>query len=123
MIRQLLEHVLIWLAASAVIVVGIGWAYAMGLMSHRTDLRVAALTATVGVLIFAAGLVQRSPLAVSLLVVLSALMCAFGLWLLADGARVAGLAYVSIGSTYVIGLGPASLRWLGRGRHGKGLRR
>jgi hypothetical protein len=45
-------------------------------------------------------------------VVLSALLGAFGLWLLIDDAPAAGLVYLAIGAVYLGGLGPACYRWL-----------
>ncbi len=112
MVSKLLQHVLIWLAASASIVAGVSWAYTFGFAGYRAHLRPLGLLAATLALVFGAALVQRSPVAVVALVMFSALSFVFGIWLLAVGARGAGLSYMLVGATYVVGLGPTCLRWL-----------
>jgi hypothetical protein len=111
-LAKLLQLLLIWLAAIMSIVAGTIGGHAIGFLSHRPGRRVLAWTVLSGALVFAAALVQRAPAAVSALVVLSALLGAFGLWLLIDDAPAAGLVYLAIGAVYLGGLGPACYRWL-----------
>lgn len=112
MLTKLLQHLLIWLAASATIVLGMRWGYALGFTSHRPEMQALAWTAASGTLVFAAALVQRAPAAILALVVLCSVLFVAGSWLLAGGARTAGLGYMAIGATYVIGLGPSCIRWI-----------
>jgi hypothetical protein len=113
-IWKLSQHILIWLAASAIIVVGLGAAYTYGINPYHTNLDPIGLLAAACIVIFAAALVQRSPIAITILVVCAGALGLLGIWLLADGARFIGLAYTVIGATYVAGLGPSCLRWITR---------
>jgi hypothetical protein len=112
MIAKLIEHTLIWLAASWSIIVGVNWAYTFGLRSHQATVRGLGFAMAAGACVFAAALVQRSPVAVVILVLLSAVGGGFGALLLFNGTRAVGLAYLAIGIIYVVALAPTSLRWL-----------
>jgi hypothetical protein len=112
MLHKLFEHLLIWLAASAIIVVGLSWAYVLGIAGQRTGPLVLGWTVATASSIFSAALVQRAPLSIVLLVALSAVAMPFGGWMMAQGEEMAGLAYVGLGLTYVATLGPQARRWI-----------
>jgi hypothetical protein len=111
---RLLQHFLIWLAATLSIILGAVWGQTVGFLSHRTERRLLAWVVLTVALIFAGGLVQRMPLAVAMLVACGGVMCGFGVWLVTAGAPSAGLVYVLIGLVYLIGLGPSTYRWFKR---------
>jgi hypothetical protein len=107
-----LQHVLIWVAATVSILIGTVWGQSLGFLSHRTERRALAWLVLTLFSIFAGALVQRAPTAVAALVLVSLGLAAFGLWLLTDGAAAAGGTYVAIAVIYLIVLGPACYRWL-----------
>jgi hypothetical protein len=109
---KLLQHLLIWLAASAVIVVGASWGYAVGFTSHRPGAQVMAWTIATITVIFAGALVQRAPAAIAILVALCVPLFAFGAWLTTDGAATMGITYMLASALYVASLGPSCRRWL-----------
>jgi hypothetical protein len=111
---RLLQHVLIWLAATISIVLGAVSGQSVGFLSHRFERRALAWVVLTIALVFAGGLVQRMPLAVAVLVGFGALMVAFGGWLASAGAAGTGLVYAIIGIVYVLTLGPSTYRWLKR---------
>ena len=114
-LARLLQHLLIWVAATVSILLGTLWGQAVGFVSHRMERRVLAWTILSLALVFAGALVQRAPAAVAVLTILTALLGGFGLWLLADGAQMTGLVYFVIALVYLAMLGPACYRWLARG--------
>jgi hypothetical protein len=111
-VTRFIQHLLIWLAATISIVLGAVGGQNVGYLSHRTDRRVLAWVILTIALIFAAGLVQRLPAAVAMLVAFGAAMVAFGGWLATAGAPGAGVVYLVIGIVYVVTLGPSTYRWL-----------
>jgi hypothetical protein len=113
-LARLVQHLLIWFAATISIVLGAVGGQTVGYLSHRTDRRVVAWGILTAALIFAGGLVQRMPAAIALLVGFGALMVGLGGWLAAAGAPQAGLVYLIIGLVYVLTLGPSTYRWLRR---------
>ncbi|MGQ0734997.1 MAG: hypothetical protein ACT4QD_15245 [Acidobacteriota bacterium] len=112
MVRKLIEHLLLWLAASAIIVLGVSWAYTFGFTSYRPHLQLIGLVAATLATTLAAALVQRAPLAVLALVVLSGGSCGVGIWLMLGGAVSTGAGYLVLGLIYVAALGPSCARWL-----------
>lgn len=116
MLRKLFEHLLIWLAASAVIVIGMGWAYALGIAGARTGPRLIGWTVAALTSIFAAALVQRAPVSIVALVVLSVAALPFGGWVAAQGEPVVGVIYIALGALYIATLGPQARRWMNERR-------
>ena len=114
MLLKLLQHLLIWLAASAVIVFGASWGYAVGFTSHRLDRQLMAWTIATATVIFAGALVQRAPAAIVLLVALCVPLFGFGLWLTLAGAPAPGVAYMLVSGAYIALLGPSCRRWVGK---------
>ena len=112
MLLKLIQHLLIWLAASAVIVVGASWGYAVGFTSNRTGPQVMAWTIASITTIFAAALVQRAPAAIALLVALCLPLFVFGTWLTTDGAAATGIAYMLVSAIYIVCLGPSCRQWI-----------
>ena len=110
-LAKLLQHVLIWAAATVAILIGTVWGQAVGFLSHRTERRALAWIVLTIALIFAAALVQRAPLAVAVLVAFSAALGGLGLYLLSDGSSTVGVLYVVIAAVYVVSLGPSLYRW------------
>jgi hypothetical protein len=111
---RLLQHLLIWLAASAAIVLGTGWGYAAGFRSHRTGPQVLAWTIATVAAIFGAALVQRAPLAILVLVAICAALFPFGVWLAINGSLAPGITYMIASAIYVLVLGPSCRAWLAR---------
>jgi hypothetical protein len=111
-LAKLLQHILIWVAATVSILVGTVWGQALGFVSHRTERRVLAWIVLSVSLVFAGALVQRAPAAVAALTVLSVALGGFGLWLLTDGTPGVGFGYVVIAAVYLGALGPACYRWI-----------
>ena len=112
---KLLQHLLIWLAASIVIVLGASWGYALGFTSHRAGPQLLAWTIATATVIFAGALVQRAPAAIVVLVGTCAAVCLFGIWLMIGGAFTTGVIYVIAGAAYIFFLGPSCLRWISKG--------
>ena len=112
LLAKVLQHVLIWLAATVSILVGTVWGQSLGFLSHRTERRAMAWLVLTLSSIFAGALVQRAPSAVAALMVISVAVGAFGIWLLTDGTAEVGVAYVAIATIYLAVLGPACYRWL-----------
>ena len=112
MLFKLLQHLLIWLAASAVIVVGASCGYAVGFTSHRAGPQVLAWAIASATVIFAAALVQRAPAAIVVLVALCMPLFGFGAWLASDGAAATGIAYMLVSAIYIVCLGPSCREWL-----------
>ena len=112
MLLKLLQHLLIWLAASIAIVAGASWGYAIGFTSHRAGPQVLAWTIATAAVIFAGALVQRAPAAIVALVALSAAAFVFGIWLTFDGALSNGLVYMVGSAAYVAVLGPSCRKWI-----------
>jgi len=110
-LAKLLQHVLIWVAATGSILLGTVWGQAVGFVSHRNDRRALAWIVLSLSLIFAGALVQRAPAAIATLVVLCVALGGFGLWLLTDGTPVFGLVYVVIAAIYLGALGPSTYKW------------
>ena len=108
----MLQHVLIWVAATVSILVGTVWGQSLGFLSHRTERRALAWLVLTLSSIFAGALVQRAPKAVAALMLISVALAGFGVWLLTDGAPGIGVAYVAIAAIYLAVLGPACYRWL-----------
>jgi hypothetical protein len=111
---RLLQHLLIWAAATVSIVAGAIGGRTVGFLSHRLERRILAWIVLTIALVFAGGLVQRMPFAVAMLVGLGVMLVGFGVWLASAGALGAGLVYVTIGLVYLIGLGPSTYRWFKR---------
>ena len=111
-LARLLQHLLIWLAATVSIVLGAISGQTVGFLSHRLERRVLAWVVLTVALIFAGGLVQRMPFAIAMLVGFGAMMVGFGAWLATAGAHGAGLAYAIIGIVYLLTLGPSTYRWI-----------
>jgi hypothetical protein len=109
---KLLQHLLIWLAASAVIVIGASWGYAVGFTSPRIGPQALAWTVASIAVIFAAALVQRAPAAIAILVALCVPLFGFGAWLTTDGAAATGIFYMVAGALYIACLGPSCRRWI-----------
>jgi hypothetical protein len=105
---KLLQHLLIWLAASAAIVLGASWGYAAGFTSHRAVSQVLAWTIASAAVIFAGALVQRAPLAITILVA----AFPFGVWLAAAGAPGTGAVYMIVSAIYIASLGRSCWQWL-----------
>lgn len=112
MLLKLLQHLLIWLAASAVIVIGASWGYAVGFTSHRPGPQALAWTIASVTVIFAGALVQRAPAAIVVLVALCVPLFVFGAWLTVDGALASGAAYMTASAVYIACLGPSCRVWL-----------
>ena len=112
MLLKLLQHLLIWLAASAAIVVGASSGYAVGFTSHRIGPQMMAWTIASITVIFAAALVQRAPAAILVLVALCVPVFGFGAWLTTDGAAAAGMAYMLVSAIYIVCLGPSCRQWI-----------
>ena len=112
MLFKLLQHLLIWLAASAVIVLGATWGYAVGFTSHRTGPQVMAWTIASVTVIFAAALVQRAPAAILVLVAMCVPVLGLGGWLAMNGAAATGIAYMVVSAIYIACLGPSCRQWL-----------
>ena len=106
----LLAYGLIWL--SAAIVLGSGWGYAAGFMSHRAGPQVLAWTIATMTVMFAAALVQRAPLAILMLVIICAALFPFGAWVAINGSLAPGLTYMIVSAIYVGALGPSCREWL-----------
>jgi hypothetical protein len=113
MLLKLLQHTLIWIAASFGIVVSMSWAHAYGFVSQRRDRWPMAVLVATAALVFSAALVQRAPSAILALVGLAIVVALVGVGLLVTGAVVSGAALVVIAGLYVATLGPSCLRWLG----------
>jgi hypothetical protein len=109
---KLLQHLLIWLAASAAIVLGASWGYAAGFTSHRAVSQVLAWTIASAAVIFAGALVQRAPLAITILVALCAAAFPFAVWLAAAGAPGTGAVYMIVSAIYIASLGRSCWQWL-----------
>ena len=112
MFFKLLQHLLIWLAASIVIVLGASWGYAAGFTSHRTGPQVMAWTIASLTVIFAGALVQRAPAAIVVLVALCVPAFLFGAWLAVDGDPSTGIVYMATAAIYIACLGPSCRQWL-----------
>lgn len=112
MFLKLLQHLLIWLAASIVIVLGASWGYAVGFTSHRTGPQVVAWSIASVTVIFAAALVQRAPAAIVALVALCGPALLFGAWLAVQGDPATGAVYMLTAAIYLACLGPSCRRWL-----------
>lgn len=112
LLARVLQHVLIWVAATVSILVGTVWGQALGFLSHRTERRAMAWLVLTLFSIFAGALVQRAPKAVATLMLISVAVGGFGIWLLTDGTPSAGAAYVAIATVYLAVLGPECYRWL-----------
>ena len=112
LLASVLQHVLIWIAATVSILVGTVWGQSFGFLSHRTERRVIAWLVLTLASIFAGALVQRAPKAVAALMLISVAVVVFGLWLLTDGSAAAGGVYVAIATIYLAVLGPQCYRWL-----------
>ena len=108
----MLQHVLIWVAATVSILIGTVWGQWLGFLSHRTERRAMAWLVLTLSSIFAGALVQRAPQAIAALMLICVAMALFGLWLLTDGTASAGMSYVAIAIVYLAVLGPACYRWL-----------
>jgi hypothetical protein len=113
LIWRLVQHVLIWLAASAVIVVGMTWASMWGLNGHRVDRWPAGVLIATLATIFAAALVQRAPMALVALVGLAALAGATGCFFVVSGQPF-GAVLLIVSAIYLVTLGPSAYRWLRR---------
>lgn len=113
MFLKVLQHVLIWLAASSSIVVSMSWAHAFGFVASRRDRWPVAVLVAGGALVFSAALVQRAPSAIVALVAVAVALGILGAWLLATGTPVAGAVLVVVAAIYAAALGPACLDWLG----------
>jgi hypothetical protein len=109
---KLLQHLLIWLAASIVIVLGASWGYAVGFTSHRAGAQVMAWTIASVTVIFAGALVQRAPAAIVVLVALCVPLFFFGGWLTLQGAPATGVGYMMTAGIYIACLGPSCRQWL-----------
>ena len=112
MLLKLLQHLLIWLAASAVIVLGATWGYAVGFTSPHPGAQVTAWTIATVTVVFAGALVQRAPAAIVVLVALCIPLFAFGAWLTTDGVAATGIAYMVVSVTYIACLGPSCRQWV-----------
>lgn len=116
MLFKLIQHLLIWLAASAAIVIGASCGYVVGFTSHRPGAQVMAWTIATLTVIFAGALVQRTPAAIVVLVALCVPLFGFGAWLTTDGAAATGIAYMLASAIYIVCLGPSCRQWFTSGR-------
>src|SRR5512134_546600 len=98
---KLLQHLLIWLAASFAIVLGASWGYAIGFTSQRAGPQALAWMIASVTVVFAAALVQRAPLAIVILVAISAAVFPVGAWLALRGAPMPGVTYMLTSAIYL----------------------